>query len=132
VTGPALTAQASWTSLGYAPERQRGGAVTTDISDSLASAMAAAQNGDAGAYRLLLRRCAPVIVDVARTRGFGGAAVDEIVQETLLNFFHPFDVAVIDLTVHGLTVAGIALIGREFGQRFLAGPRFPGGESAGP
>jgi RNA polymerase sigma factor (sigma-70 family) len=29
-------------------------------------------------------------------------------------------------------VAGIALVSHEFGQRLLAGPRFPGGESAGP
>jgi RNA polymerase sigma factor (sigma-70 family) len=240
VTGPALTAQASWTSLGYAPERQRGGAVTTDISDSLASAMAAAQNGDADAYRLLLRRCAPVIVDVAGARGFGGAAVDDLVQETLLTDHrvrHTYDPgrpflpwlraiarwravdalrqdlrrrgseaqdqdscntypdqsetaeqgldrqdrrrrlagamaelpeaqceAVARLATGGQSldqasaaigrskgalkvnlhraikalraklgrVAGIALISREFGQRFLAGPRFPGGESPGP
>jgi len=84
VTGPALTAQASWTLLGYSPERQRGGAVTADASDSLATAMAAAQNGDAEAYRLLLRRCVPVIADVARARGFRGAVVEDIVQETLL------------------------------------------------
>jgi hypothetical protein len=94
--------------------------------------MAAAQNGDADAYRPLLRRCVPVIVDVARARGLGGAAVDEIVQDTLLNIFHPFDVALIDLTAHGLTVASIALISREFGQRLLAAPRFAGGERAGP
>ena len=86
----------------------------------------------------MLRRCVPVIVGVARARGFGGAAVDEIVQETLLNFFHPFDVAAIDLTVHGLVVAGIAVLSRAFGQRYLggqrllAGPRFPDGESIGP
>jgi hypothetical protein len=56
---------------------------------------------------------------------------------TLLNFFHPFDVAAIDLTVHGLAVVGIAVLSRAFGQRFLGGqsfpggPRFPDGESAG-
>jgi hypothetical protein len=50
---------------------------------------------------------------------------------TLLNFFHPFDVTAIDLTVHGLAVAGIAVLSRAFGQRYLGGPRFPDGESIG-
>jgi hypothetical protein len=50
---------------------------------------------------------------------------------TLLNFFHPFDVAAIDLTVHGVAVIGIAVASRAFGQRFLSGPGFPAGGSAG-
>jgi hypothetical protein len=95
VTGLALTAQTWWILLGYSPERQRGGAVTSDASDSLASAMANARNGRVDAYRLLLRRC----------------------------------VAIIDLTAHCLTMAGLILINGEFGQRFLGGTRFSGGES---
>lgn len=71
--------------------------MTTDASDSLASAVADVRNGRADAYRPLLRRCVPVIA----------------------------------LTVHGLTVAGLALISGEFGQRLLGGTRFSGDESHG-
>ncbi|ACA15869.1 RNA polymerase, sigma-24 subunit, ECF subfamily [Methylobacterium sp. 4-46] len=50
----------------------------------LAAAMAAAQGGDARAYRTLLRDCVPVIAAVARAQGVPASAVDDIVQETLL------------------------------------------------
>lgn len=40
---------------------------------------------------------------------------------TLLNFFHPFDVAAVDLLVHGVVVAGIALGSRSLGPRLLGG-----------
>lgn len=40
---------------------------------------------------------------------------------TLLNFFHPFDVAAIDLLVHGLAVTGIIVVNRSLGQRWLGG-----------
>ena len=55
-----------------------------DAEGGLASAMAAAQTGDAEAYRRLLQRCVPVIAGLARARGFRDAAVEDIVQETLL------------------------------------------------
>ncbi|AWN44546.1 sigma-70 family RNA polymerase sigma factor [Methylobacterium durans] len=50
----------------------------------LAAAMRAAQDGDAAAYRRVLRACVPVIAGVARGQGVRGAAVDDVVQETLL------------------------------------------------
>ncbi|KAB1075788.1 RNA polymerase sigma factor [Methylobacterium planeticum] len=46
--------------------------------------MAAAQAGDAAAYRQLLRDCLPVIAGMARAQGVRGEAVDDVVQETLL------------------------------------------------
>ncbi len=68
----------------------------TDAKDSLAIAMAAAQQGDADAYRRLLRECVPVIAGEARARGFRDAAVDDIVQEALLTVHrvrHTYDPA---------------------------------------
>ncbi|WP_336485993.1 sigma-70 family RNA polymerase sigma factor [Methylobacterium nigriterrae] len=50
----------------------------------LSAAMAAAQGGDAAAYRLLLRECLPVIAGMARAQGVRGDAVDDVVQDTLL------------------------------------------------
>ncbi|MGH1572406.1 sigma factor [Methylobacterium sp. P31] len=49
-----------------------------------AAAMAAAQGGDARAYRILLRDCVPVIAATARAQGVPASAVDDVVQETLL------------------------------------------------
>ncbi|SFL58977.1 RNA polymerase, sigma subunit, ECF family [Methylorubrum salsuginis] len=51
---------------------------------SLRAAMTAAQNGDAAAYRALLRLCVPLISAMVRAKGVRGAAVDDVVQETLL------------------------------------------------
>nr|WP_232629271.1 sigma-70 family RNA polymerase sigma factor [Methylobacterium sp. Leaf118] len=51
---------------------------------SLSAAMQAAQNGDAVAYRALLRDCVPVIAAMVRAKGVRGCAVDDVVQETLL------------------------------------------------
>lgn len=68
----------------------------SDAEDSLAGAMAAAQTGNADAYRWLLQRCIPVIAGVARARGFRDAAVDDVVQETLLTVHrvrHTYDPA---------------------------------------
>jgi RNA polymerase sigma factor (sigma-70 family) len=56
----------------------------TVIEARLSAAMAAAQSGDAAAYRLLLRECLPVIASMARAQGVRGEAVDDVVQETLL------------------------------------------------
>lgn len=52
--------------------------------DSLSAAMQAAQNGDAAAYRGLLRDCVPVISAMARSKGVQGTSIDDVVQETLL------------------------------------------------
>lgn len=54
------------------------------LEDSLATAMAAAQGGDAAAYRRLLNACLPVIAGMARAQGVRGEAVDDVVQDTLL------------------------------------------------
>ncbi len=54
------------------------------LEDRLAAWMAAAQEGDAGAYRALLRECLPVIAAAVRAQGVRGAAIDDAVQETLL------------------------------------------------
>lgn len=84
MTTLSLAAQLPLTLLACAPDRLRGDAVPSDAQDSLAIAMAAAQKGDADSYRWLLRHCVPVIASEARSRGFRDAAVDDIVQDTLL------------------------------------------------
>ncbi len=63
---------------------QRGHGVPKDTEACLSAAMAAAQQGNAEAYQRLLQRCVPVIAATARTHGFHGAAVDDVVQDTLL------------------------------------------------
>lgn len=51
---------------------------------SLSTAMQAAQNGDAAAYRALLRDCVPVISAMARAKGVQGPGIDDVVQDALL------------------------------------------------
>jgi RNA polymerase sigma factor (sigma-70 family) len=51
---------------------------------SLSDAMAAAQAGDAQAYRRLLRACLPVVAGMARAQGVRPEAVDDVVQDVLL------------------------------------------------
>lgn len=51
---------------------------------SLSAAMTAALTGDAAAYRALLRACVPLISAMVRAKGVRGAAIDDVVQETLL------------------------------------------------
>lgn len=51
---------------------------------ALAAAMRAAQEGDAMAYRTLLRDCVPAVTAIARAQGIRSAAIDDVVQETLL------------------------------------------------
>ena len=51
---------------------------------ALASDMAAAQAGDAEAYRRLLRDCLPVIAGMVRAQGVRADAVDDVVQDVLL------------------------------------------------
>lgn len=58
--------------------------------------MAAAQDGDARAYRLLLRECAVLAAAVARRQGVPPGAVDDVVQDTLLTVHrvrHTYDPA---------------------------------------
>jgi RNA polymerase sigma factor (sigma-70 family) len=50
----------------------------------LATLMAAAQAGDAAAYRALLRECAPIAAATARRLAIPPHLVDDVVQETLL------------------------------------------------
>ncbi len=50
----------------------------------LSAWMAAAQAGDADAYRKLLQGCLPVIAAAARGQGVRADRVDDVVQETLL------------------------------------------------
>ena len=54
------------------------------LEDKLSAAMCAAQDGDAGAYRTLLRECLPVIASMARAQGVQGDAVNDVVQDTLV------------------------------------------------
>ncbi len=60
----------------------------TDMQDTAAARraawMGAAQDGDARAYRLLLRECATLAAAVARRHGVPPFAVDDVVQDTLL------------------------------------------------
>ncbi|GJD30209.1 ECF RNA polymerase sigma factor SigF [Methylobacterium adhaesivum] len=51
---------------------------------SFSVAMQAAQDGDTAAYRALLRDCVPIIAAMARAKGVRGAALDDVVQDTLL------------------------------------------------
>ena len=71
------------------PDRRRGVRHTSDrsgmvLDDRLSAAMAAAQGGDAAAYRQLLRECLPVIAGMARAQGVRPEGVDDVVQETLM------------------------------------------------
>jgi len=43
---------------------------------------------------------------------------------TLLNLFHPFDAAVVDLLVHALAVALVIVVCRAYGARLWASPNF--------
>lgn len=54
------------------------------VEGELASLMAAAQGGDAAAYRALLKACLPLVSAIARTQGVRGEAVDDVVQDTLM------------------------------------------------
>ena len=54
------------------------------LEGELAALMAAAQGGDAAAYRALLKACLPVVAAIARAQGARGEAVDDVVQDTLM------------------------------------------------
>jgi RNA polymerase sigma-70 factor (ECF subfamily) len=55
-----------------------------DRDNRLGLEMAAAQMGDAGAYRTVLRDCLPLIAAMARAQGMRGAEIDDVVQDVLL------------------------------------------------
>lgn len=78
---PALSA-ASARTVEVRMERRAGSG--TDLEDRLSAAMAAAQAGDAQAYRDLLRACMPVIAAAARAKGIRDEAVEDMVQDTLI------------------------------------------------
>jgi RNA polymerase sigma-70 factor (ECF subfamily) len=52
--------------------------------NKLGDKMAAAQMGDAGAYRAVLRDCLPLIAAMARAQGMKGAEIDDVVQDVLM------------------------------------------------
>ncbi len=54
------------------------------VGDHLGVLMAAAQRGDAAAYRQLLHDCVPAIAAVARRRGVATDQLDDVVQEVLI------------------------------------------------
>jgi RNA polymerase sigma factor (sigma-70 family) len=76
--GPLRTNRALHTGM------DRRGESANALEQMLSAAMAAAQAGDRGAYRGLLRACMPVIAATARGKGLTGEAVEDVVQETLL------------------------------------------------
>lgn len=61
-----------------------GGGARMALEGELAALMAAAQDGDAVAYRALLKACLPVVSAIARAQGVRGEAVDDVVQDTLM------------------------------------------------
>lgn len=65
---------------------------------------------------LLLRRAFPLRPDL--TAALGGLAV-AAAAATLLNFFHPFDAAATDLTVHAVAVGLVVGVSRLAGRRIL-------------
>jgi len=65
---------------------------------------------------LMLRRAFPLRPDL--TAVTGGLAV-AAAAATLLNFFHPFDAAATDLSVHALAVLIVIVVGHMVGHRFF-------------
>jgi RNA polymerase sigma factor (sigma-70 family) len=81
---PPLLARSPGGRVALGSGTRRGDRAAMALEDSLATAMAAAQGGDAAAYRRLLNACLPVIAGIARAQGVRGEAVDDVVQDTLL------------------------------------------------
>jgi RNA polymerase sigma-70 factor (ECF subfamily) len=72
-------------SIGLQPNAQaRRSGTGMALEGELAAMMAAAQRGDAAAYRALLKACLPVVAGIARAQGVRGEAVDDVVQDTLM------------------------------------------------
>ena len=56
-----------------------------DVAESqLAANMKAAQDGDAVAYRSVLRDVVPIVATIVRGQGIKGDRVDDVIQDTLL------------------------------------------------
>lgn len=70
---------------------------------------------------LMLRRAYPM--QPGLTAIIGGLAV-AAAAATLLNFFHPFDAAATDLTVHAAAVALVVIANRALGGRIFATSNF--------
>jgi hypothetical protein len=70
---------------------------------------------------LMLRRACPL--QPGFTAAVGGLAV-AAAAATLLNFFHPYDAAATDLTVHAIAVALVVVANRALGGRIFAAPNF--------
>ena len=70
---------------------------------------------------LMLRRACPL--QPGLTAAIGGLAV-AAAAATLLNFFHPYDAAATDLTVHAVAVALVVAANRALGGRIFAAPIF--------
>lgn len=68
---------------------------------------------------LMLRRACPL--QPGLTAAVGGLAV-AAAAATLLNFFHPYDVAATDLTVHAIAVALVVVANRALGSRIFTAP----------
>ncbi|SNB78595.1 RNA polymerase, sigma subunit, ECF family [Arboricoccus pini] len=58
--------------------------IPDDREARLAAGMAAAQQGDADAYRFVLHQCVSIIAATARARGVDAGRIDDVVQETLI------------------------------------------------
>lgn len=70
---------------------------------------------------MMLRRACPL--QPGLTAAIGGLAV-AAAAATLLNFFHPYDAAATDLTVHAVAVALVVAANRALGGRIFAAPIF--------
>jgi hypothetical protein len=70
---------------------------------------------------LMLRRACPL--QPGLTAAVGGLAV-AAAAATLLNFFHPYDVAATDLTVHAIAVSLVVVANRALGGRIFIAPNF--------
>lgn len=82
--GPSFPANPRAPSASVAFAKRGDTRAAMSLDDTLSTAMAAAQDGDAGAYRRLLRDCLPVIAGMARAQGVRPEAVDDVVQDTLM------------------------------------------------
>ncbi len=70
---------------------------------------------------MMLRRACPLRPGL--TAAIGGLAV-AAAAATLLNFFHPYDAAATDLTVHVIAVVLVVIANRALGGRIFATPNF--------
>jgi len=70
---------------------------------------------------VMLRRACPLRPGL--TAAVGGLAV-AAAAATLLNFFHPYDAAAADLSVHAAAVAAVVAANRALGGRIFAGRIF--------